>query len=496
MLRFKLPGSRLACLFLIWIVFLSLFFLTCWETPESLTRKRIKSVEKGLLKAVVLRGQKLEKMKLSKRMKYYRVSAVSLAVMDEYQIDWAKGYGVQDRKGMTKVTSESLFQAGSLSQPVAALGALHFVSTGRMGLDENVNHILQAWKVPENQFTREKKVTLRGLLSHSAGLNAFKFKGYSQEEAIPSLLQVLGGQKPTNSRPVRVVSVPGTRMRYSEGGYAVLQQLMVDLEGKPFPQIMEETVLEPLNMNHSSFAWPLPVGLRERMVPGHHRDGQKVEGGWFLYPEKAAAGLWSTPSDLARFAIAIMDTAMGRSQRIISPKLARAMLTVQLGNKGLGFSIGDEGDNLNFNQRGSNQGFECYLIAYPVRGKGAVIMTNSENGAYLIDEICRAISEAYDWPHFQPEVKSLYRLDPSVYAQYVGKYEVNSDYTLTVTHQDYYLIIQPTGQAPTKFYVENQTTFFSTDPYIQIQFVKNAQGEVSGLVLRQRDTGLEAKKIE
>jgi len=172
------------------------------------------------------------------------------------------------------------------------------------------------------------------------------------------------------------------------------------------------------------------------------------------------------------------------------------MLTAQVGNQGLGFKVDGEGDSLHFYQSGHNAGFECFLIAYPSRGQGAVIMTNSDNGVYLIDEILRAISAAYDWPHFKPEVKPLYRLQASLYDQYVGRYQVNSDYYLDIIHQDYSLIVKPTGQAPTKFYVESQTIFFSTDPYSQIQFVRNNQGKITGLILRQKRIRMEARKVD
>jgi hypothetical protein len=172
------------------------------------------------------------------------------------------------------------------------------------------------------------------------------------------------------------------------------------------------------------------------------------------------------------------------------------MLTPQLGNQGLGFEVFDTGENLYFSQRGSTEGYECCMVAYPSRGQGVVIMANSDNGAYLIDEILRSISDAYKWPHFIPEIKTYFRLDPSVYAQYVGTYEVRPDYILNVAHEDYYLVIQPTGQAPTKFFVESQSTFFSVDPYIQIQFLKDSAGSVTGLLLTQRGQTSEARKIQ
>lgn len=488
-------GSYIRILFIFLIVTGSLFFIvrSC-ETPASITRKRIKSVENGLIKEIVIEGQKVKKMKLSERMPYYMVPGISVAVIDKFQVEWAKGYGVKERGSSDSVTSETLFQAGDISQPAAALAALIFVEKGRLDFDSDVNKFLSSWKIPENKLTRESKATLRKLLNHSAGLAPVEFKGYAEGESLPSLLQILKGEKPANSPALSVSFAPGSRQQHSESGYAVLQQLLIDLGGKPFPAIMEEAVFRPLEMAHSSYEYPLPSGLGENVSTGHGRDGEPVEGKWRIYPEAAAAGLWTTPSDLALFALEITKTGRGESQKVISPRLAREMLTPQFINKGLGVFVDDKDDDINFNLRGRSEGFEAYMIVYPAKGQGAVIMANSNNGSFLINEILRGISVAYKWPHFKPLVKSLYKLSPSIYQQYVGKYEVRADYVLNVTYEDYYLVIQPTGQAPTRFYVETETSFFSTDPYVHIHFIKE-KGDVTGLVLTQKGQRLEAKKI-
>ncbi len=478
------------------IIKLLFFALVACETPQSRSRKRMSSVENGLVKAIVFKGEKPEKMKLEERMQYYRVPGASIALIYKHQLEWARGYGLKETGELEPVTAESLFQAGSLSQPVCAAAALRFVEEGHCGLDQDVNQALRSWKIPESELTVKNKVTLRGLLSHSAGLAPLEFRGYFPSEPLPALLQILDGEQPANSPAVYLQAEPFARVVYSEAGYAILQQMLVDLREKPFPEIMQETVLTPLGMSNSSFEYPLPPGLREMAVTGHLREGQPLEEKWHIYPEMAASGLWSTPSDLALFAIEVMKTALGERYGIISPALAREMLTPQKANMGLGFRIEDTDDNLNFHLWGSNEGFECFMVAYPVRGEGAVVMTNSANGSYLIDEILRGVSAVYEWPHFKPEVKPLYRLDPSIYAQYVGKYEVNPDYILEVDHEDYYLVITPSGQAPTRFYVQSSTVFFSTDPHIIIRFERDADRGVTALSLTQRGQVIRANKIE
>jgi len=473
---------------------LTVAFTSC-ETQKSITQKRIKSVEKGLLKAVYFTGEKPEKMSLAARMQFYRIPGLSIAFLDKYQIEWAKVYGQYDALKPDPLATDSLFQAGALSQPVAAAAALRFVEKGRLNLDDDLNTWLHSWKFPKEKLGEKNKITLRGLLSHSSGLSAQVFPGYSKKDTLPLLRNILEGEKPANSLPIWRDFKPGSGARYSESGYVLLQQLLIDLENKPFPEIMKETVFDPLEMKDSTFELPLPSDLSRRAAAGHLRDGQPIEGKWFNYPEMAAKGLWTTPSDYAAFIIEILQAAMGNSAKVISAESARAMLTPQVENRGFGFLVEGSGDELNFYLRGRTNGFSSYVIFYPAKGQGAVVMTNSDNGLLLVEELLRALSATYEWPHFKAKEKPLYRLAPSVYQQYVGRYAVTPDYILDVSYEDYYLIIQPTGQVPTKFYVESETIFFSVDPYIRIQFRKDEQGKVSELVLWQQDFQQVAEKI-
>ncbi len=303
---FRYPFRKIPRVLLIFIVVYAVFLLTSCETPKSRTRQRMRAVESGLLKAVVFKGQEPEKMKLEERMEYYSVPGVSVAVIYKNRIDWARAYGIKDAREPELVTAGSLFQAAALSQPVSALAALHFVDKGPLSLDSDVNSYLSSWKLPDNKMTQGRKVFLRDLLSHSAGLMPFEYKGYPPSEPLPSLLQILDGQKPSDSPAARIYALPGSQHAYSELGYVVLQQLLVDLGKRPFPQIMKETVFEPLGMLNSTFEYPLPAALKHSAVTGHLRDGRPIEGKWRVYPEKAAAGLWTTPTDVALCLIEII----------------------------------------------------------------------------------------------------------------------------------------------------------------------------------------------
>ncbi|MFC2160951.1 serine hydrolase domain-containing protein [Acidobacteriota bacterium] len=473
---------------------LILLFSGC-DASKTLTKERKKIIENGLLKSIVFEGENPEKMKLSERMAYYKVPGVSISVIDNFKIEWAKGYGVTQTNSQNPVTFETIFQATSISQAVTASGVLALASQRKMGLDININDFLQSWKIPDNQFTQKDKVTIRRLLSRNSGLVPLEYEGVESIEDKGSLQQILNGEK-TENPPVYIANIPGTELEFSEAGYAILENLIQDITEQSFSDFMTEVILNPLKMDQSSFASLLPEPLYVDAACGHDREGFPVKGKGFIYPVTAASGLWTTPSDLATFSIALMSSALGNSQSVFEPELARSMLSIHVGNQGLGFFIADEGDNLHFYIRGKNKGFSCFLVVYPVKGQGVVIMTNSENGEYLIDEILRAVSEAYKWPHFLPDIKKYLRLDPSIYQLYEGLYQVNPEYQLNVSYEDYYLIIQPSNQKATRFFVENATTFFSTDPYIRIRFVLDSRRTVTGLVLKQRDFTLEAKKID
>jgi len=336
-------------------------------------------------------------MRLLDRMAYYHVPGVSIAVINDNRIEWAKGYGVLEAGTNAPVTPDTLFQAASIAKPVVAVAALHHVEQGLIDLDADVNRYLVSWQVPENEFTAQEKVTLRRLLSHSAGMTIHGFRGYAQGEAVPTLQQVLDGAPPANSPPIRVDLVPGTRFRYSGGGYMVVQQLLEDVTGQPFPQMVRDTVLEPWGMDDSTLESPLPEELEAIAASGHRANGAPIPGRWHTYPEMGAGGsMWSTPSDVARFAIAVMDAYAGRSNSVLSPEMAREMLTPQIESHGLGPAVLDDGgDRFYFVHDGANDGYKTVLAAYPERGQGVVVMTNADSGDALWHEIVNSVSAEY-----------------------------------------------------------------------------------------------------
>ena len=320
------------------------------------------------------------------RMRVYGVPGLSIAVIDGGRIVWAKGYGVANTRTGKAVTTDTLFQAASISKALAALGALVLVEHGKLGLDDDVNRYLRSWKVPANAFTAAHPVTLRTLLDHSAGFNVAGFSGYKAERPIPTLVQILNGEPPANTPPIRVESIPGDNYRYSGGGYMVLQQLLIDVSGKPFDSFIQSVVFRPLGMSHSDFQEPLPGTLLPVAARAHYAGGEMVPGGYSVAPELAAAGLWTTPSDLARYIVAVQQWNRGSRRGLISPQLTRQMLSPQIGFAGLGTVISGRGKDRRFGHDGFNEGFESSFVGYVHHGKDAIVMANSGFAYMLIKE--------------------------------------------------------------------------------------------------------------
>jgi CubicO group peptidase (beta-lactamase class C family) len=331
-------------------------------------------------------------------MAYYHVPGVSIAVIAEGRIEWARAYGVAEAGGTHAVDTTTLFQAASISKVVTTTAALRLVEQHRLDLDRDVNERLTGWKVPASPYTREQKVTLRRIFTHTGGLTVGGFAGYEPGQPLPTLIQVLDGAPPANSPPIRTDTVPGSIQRYSGGGFVVAQLAIAEAYGRPFDQALEALVLRPAGMVHSTFAQPLPAALEARAASGHGADGSVIPGRWRVHPEQAPAGLWSTPSDLARLAIALQRAAAGENASLLSPELAREMLSPQVGPSGLGFVVLGDGDQRIFRHSGSNAGFRARMVAFVHGGRGAVVMTNGDGGSDLIDEIFESIARVYHWP--------------------------------------------------------------------------------------------------
>jgi CubicO group peptidase (beta-lactamase class C family) len=445
------------------------------------TEAHIQAVESKLTTAVVPKGHTLPPRTIAERMKTYGVPGVSVAVIHGYRLEWAKGYGVMDRSTNEAAGTDTLFQAGSISKPVAAAAAMKLLEDGRLALDEDVNAKLRSWKVPENEFTRTEKVTVRRILSHSAGLTVHGFPGYAAGGAVPGLADILDGRSPANTPPIRVDTVPGSIWRYSGGGFTVLQLLMTDVTGNRFPELMDRLVLSKLGMNRSTYEQPLPEASRRFAATGYDAAGRPIAGKYHTYPEMAAAGLWTTASDLARFGIEIQKSREKRSNLVLKQQSVAEMLRPQQGAWGLGFELRPDSAAPRFLHGGADEGFRAQCI-FGFDGEGAVVMTNSDNGSALAFEVIQSIASVYGWRDMAAKERDSIMLEREILESFGGRYQSPQLGMASMRVEGDHLVVSSAVFHDLEFYPASATKFFPlTGNFPDLSFVKNERGEVTGV---------------
>jgi CubicO group peptidase (beta-lactamase class C family) len=407
------------------------------------------------------------------------INGLSLAIIQDGQID-ARAYGVTSRGG-APVTTATLFQAGSISKSVSATGALRLVDQGTLSLREDVNAKLKTWKVPENEFTRTEKVSLRALLSHAAGLTVHGFPGYDVTERIPSVVEVLDGKG--NTEAVRVNAVPWSLTRYSGGGYTVMQLLVTDVTGKPFPEYMSEAVLAPIGMTSSTFQQPLPADRAALTASGSYADRSAVSGKWHVYPEMAAAGLWTTATDLAKFAIEIQRSLAGKSN-ILSQAMTREQLTdVSHSSYGLGLALSGTGGARTFGHNGRDAGFDAMMLAFAETGQGLVVMINANDNSGMMNRIAAAVGRKYNWPPRSSSAPAATKgIAPDVPLDTVtGRYELSNNNMLTLVAKGTSLFSDVNGLLDEEFLFMGSNQFGSTQRDVIFRIARDSRGAVIGL---------------
>ena len=449
---------------------------------------RIKKVETGLTERIHIKGQSFPVWTIQERMAYYHVPALSLAVINNSSLEWAKAYGVKEAGRQDPPDCQTLFQAGSISKVVTALTTLRLVQSKRLDLDDDVNQKLRSWKLPN---TSGRAVTVAELLSHSAAIN-----WPAGESALPSistpptLLQRLKGEPPALNRPVQVDGTPGSSFRYSNGGYLILGQLITDVAEKDFSEAATVLVMTPLHMTQSTFQSFTPDAPPKNVASGHTAEGAVDDGKWRIVgaPE---GGLWATASDLTQVILAIQRAYRGADPGFLSASLAQQMLTKQNDQWGLGVQLRGSGDSLSFRHDGSTPGYKAVLFAYASRGQGAIILTNGDRGGELADELLYSIAAAYDWPDFRVVEKQIVKVEAERLRQYVGRYEMAPGAYATITMENARLYGQVRGRGQTELFPETETRFFMIEGPT-VEFEKDNTGKVIGLVF---DGNFHAKRI-
>jgi CubicO group peptidase (beta-lactamase class C family) len=457
---------------------------------QSSVEDRIARVEQGLLPRVVPRGQAERRMSIAERMAYHGVPGLSVAVIDDGRVAWARAYGVQEAGSQNLVNANTLFQAASLSKPVAAFGALLLVQRKQLEVDSDARPWLSSWKP-------EVTLTLRQLLSHTAGVSVAEFSGYAPGASLPNELQILQGQRPAKNPPVRVTITPGKQFGYSGYGYVAVQQIIRDVTRLPFADYMRKEVFSPLGMSQSTFGQSLSAEQQRTAARGHRRDGSKIPGGWMTHPELAAAGLWTTPTDLARLVIELQDAQAGRATRILQSEMAREMLTGRVDNVGLGvFLTGPNGASRRFIHTGRNAGFDAVLLAYKNGRQGAVVMINRNNNGGFLNEVLESIAREYAWPDYLPQSaqRELETVPSSIQASYAGVYEAAGQPALNIVFENDKLFGR-SGENPWfRLYPESATQFFATDNSTRWTFVKGPDGKIGEVIARSGENELRLRR--
>jgi len=350
--------------------------------------------------------QGLDPFSLEEIMDKFGVPGVSITVIEDFEVHWAKSYGIADVETGAKVNTDTLFQAASISKPVNAMALLKAVQDGIFSLNDDINAILKSWKIPHCSSMEAQFLTPLTLSSHTSGLgDGFGFPGYSLSDPLPTIVQILNGDKLSNVGPVLPVRPPMTAFHYSGGGATILQLALTDVLGKPYPDILRESVLGPVGMTQSTFEQPLSPERDKNAARAHDREGKGMGDKWHVYPELAAAGLWTTPTDLATFAIEVQKSLRGEANSVISQTMIKEMLSpVGIGDYAVGFSVTREGQGWYFSHGGANWGFNCFLKAHKVKGYGFAIMTNAQNGGILLKELKERIERAYDYDSLDKSV--------------------------------------------------------------------------------------------
>lgn len=334
-------------------------------------------------------------------MQTYKTPVVGYAIINNNKIVKAKTLSITPK---IKVNKNSIFQAASISKSVTAYGLLKLVDDGKINLNKPANDYLISWKIPENKYDKNNPVLVYQLLDMTSGLSVSGFAGYPQGYPLPTPIELLNGEKPANNKPVHVFYKPGSKYFYSGGAFQVVQQIISDITKTNFNDYMNKQILKPLGMKNAIYQYPLDKLLAKNAIPGYQGwNGEPIQGGWHNYAIAGSGGMWSTPTDLAKFILNVTDSSLGNSNGLLSQSLAKRMLTRDKNTDfGLGFVVAGSGNNLYFWKAGHNYGYHSLIIMFPNQGKGLAIMTNSESGDYVINFILPIIAKQYQWPNYYP----------------------------------------------------------------------------------------------
>lgn len=445
---------------------------------KEVSETAIDRIERNLLPNQYLLGHVVPKS-IPQVMLEDNIPGVSIAFVDQGKIKWEKSYGYADLQMLTKVTPETVFTGASLSKPIAAVAALQLVDKGLVSLDEDVNNKLKSWKVPDNSFTETKKVTLRHLIGHTAGISNFVYTSYGPNAKIPTSKQILSGESPSVDPAAEIVAEPGERYKYSNPGYTIIERLIEDISGKGFEAVVGSEVLSQVDMQDSSFIQPMPGNLMKRKATGYSKELKAYT--YKLFPFQAAGGIWTTPKDLAKFMMALMNDYHKESNTLVSKKIADQIFSKTPNRLGFTKQYSEQGNDLIFEHWGSNEGFTSYMVGSLDDNQGLVIMTNSDNGFGLMAAISRAVAQEYNWDLLKPRVYESVSIGENTLKTFVGTYgdgKENGEVSqFSVKKGNLYLFTKgkPTEQ---KLIPIGESKLISPSEYITYEFIRGRDNSI------------------
>jgi CubicO group peptidase (beta-lactamase class C family) len=477
---------KLICCQALIVVCLAVNSAKAQYTPA--TAAKIKAVESSLA-GWVQTGDTL-RWTLAERMKHWKVKGLSIAVIHHYRIEWAKGYGWADSAASRPVTTHTLFEAASISKSINGMGILTLVQAGKLDLYADINRYLLSWKFPYDSLSKGKKITTANLLSHTAGLNLDGFTGYLPGALLPTVPEILDGKSPANNPPVRSLFEPNLKFLYSGGGVTITQQLLSDITHQAYSAYMYRNVLRPMGM-YSSVYEPPPARVNQLLATSYNGDGTALEGKYHNYPSLAAAGLWSNPSDLARYVIETQLAYQGRSAKVLNQHYTHLRLMPYIDTTAaLGVFIQHKGNRTYFTHEGSDDGFLAEYYGSLEDGDGVVVMLNGPS-VPLMEEVINSVALVYHWKGFyNPFIKHIQTLSPDMLARFSGKYRFQKN-------KDLYIQIKALGgglllttlwdHKQYEFLPESDLSFFTREQPFPLRFSMDTAGKVAKLIAFDQD---------
>jgi CubicO group peptidase (beta-lactamase class C family) len=462
----------------------------------------LSALQHGLRPTVLKAGEPLPAWSLPERMAHHHVPGVAIAVLRGGEVVDAVGFGVREAGTHDAVDADTLFSVGSISKVITAAAALRLVDQGRIDLDRDVNAYLKSWQLPPASGIADPTVTMRMLLSHTAGLTVHGFQDYLPGETLPTLLDTLDGKPPAKNDPVRLEREPGSRGKYSGGGIMVEQQVLEDLTGRPFEAVARAQVFDPVGMRRSTFENPLSA-TRGNIAKAHDEKGERtaLPLGWQVFPEQAASGLWTSANELGAFVGALIRSYQGRGTFLPRAIATQMMTQVSSSPHGLGPRLDGAGTTRIFHHGGANDSYHAWIEGYLETGDGFVILTNGADGYWLHNEIRNALSDALGHGVNPPLQAMALDLGMPGFADYAGHYRIDAavpmdlrgpiayafDFdALDVGLADGALTIRlPEADKPLLLLPLTPTRFVAPTGTRQFEFHRDAHGTVRALSVEQ-----------